>query len=119
MSSIASIPALSECLRLELQASGIGVTAICPGIINTPIVHSSRMYGPLATEENRERGAAMYVKRGYGPERVAKNILRAIQRNRAVAPVSPEAWIGYYVKRLFPGFTRWLSGVMWRRQLEA
>ena len=113
-----AVVGFSECLRLELQASGIGVTAICPGIINTPIVRTGRIYGPLATDENRERGVALYEKRGYGPERVAKNILRAIQRNRAVAPVSPEAWIGYYVKRLFPGFTRWLSGVMWRRQLQ-
>ncbi len=61
-------------------------------------------------------GAALFQRRNYGPERVARNILRAIQRNRAVAPVSPEAWIGYYVKRLFPGFTRWLSGVTYRRQ---
>ncbi len=62
-------------------------------------------------------GVALYRRRNYGPERVARSILRAIQRNRAVAPVSPEAWIGCYVKRLFPGFTRWLSGVTYRRQL--
>ena len=58
-----------------------------------------------------------YQKRGYGPERVASNVLRAIQRNRGVAPVSPEAWAGYYLKRLAPGLVSWLMGWGERRQL--
>ena len=67
------------------------------------------MYGETATEENRERGARLYERRGYGPERVAKNILKAIQRNRAVAPVSAEAWAFYYLKRALPGLVRWIA----------
>jgi NAD(P)-dependent dehydrogenase (short-subunit alcohol dehydrogenase family) len=35
----------SESLRLELAPHGIGVTAVCPGVIDTPIVGSSRTYG--------------------------------------------------------------------------
>jgi NAD(P)-dependent dehydrogenase (short-subunit alcohol dehydrogenase family) len=93
---------LSEALRAELSVHRIGVTAICPGVINTPIVHSSRMYGPLASEENRERGARVFARRNYSPERVARGILKAVQRNRGVAPVSPEARVGYWIKRLFP-----------------
>ena len=93
---------LSEALRLELAAHGIGVTAICPGIIDTPITRSSRLRGRDAAEGRREEMIEVYRKRGYGPERVADNVLRAIQRNRAVAPVSPEAWIGWYAKRLSP-----------------
>lgn len=93
---------LSEALRLELAAHGIGVTAICPGIIDTPITRSSRLRGRYAAEGRREEMIEVYRKRGYGPERVADNVLRAIQRNRAVAPVSPEAWIGWYAKRLSP-----------------
>lgn len=93
---------LSEALRLELAAHGIGVTAICPGIIDTPITRSSRLRGRYAAEGRREEMIEVYRKRGYGPERVADNVLRAIQRNRAIAPVSPEAWIGWYAKRLSP-----------------
>lgn len=105
-----AVVGLSEALRDELAQFGIGVTAICPGIINTPITQSSRMVGPLATEENRREIVQAYQRRNYGPERVAANILRAIERNRAVSPVSPEAWAIYYAKRLVPGllgrFTR-------------
>ena len=80
---------LSEALRDELAQHGIGVTTVCPGLINTPITRSSRMRGPDATEEARQRIVDIYQRRNYGPERVARNILRAVQRNRAVAPISP------------------------------
>ena len=36
---------LSEGLRMELRPHGIGVTTICPGFINTPIIATSVMRG--------------------------------------------------------------------------
>jgi NAD(P)-dependent dehydrogenase (short-subunit alcohol dehydrogenase family) len=93
---------LSESLRGELAMHGIGVTAVCPGLINTPIVSSGHVYGSSATPENRERAIQMFEKRNYGPERVARGILKAIQKNRGVAPIAVEAWVGYWLKRLFP-----------------
>jgi NAD(P)-dependent dehydrogenase (short-subunit alcohol dehydrogenase family) len=95
---------LSEALREELAGHHIGVTAVCPGVINTPITRVARMRGPDATPEVRAQMIRVYERRNYTPERVAENILRAIQRNRAVAPISPEAWALYYLKR----FTPWL-----------
>jgi NAD(P)-dependent dehydrogenase (short-subunit alcohol dehydrogenase family) len=86
----------SEALRSELRPHRIGVTALCPGIIHTPIVRTSRMRGDV-TEEDRRRMEEAYARRGYGPERVAEGVLRAIQRDRAVAPVTPEAWTFYYL----------------------
>jgi NAD(P)-dependent dehydrogenase (short-subunit alcohol dehydrogenase family) len=105
----------SESLRGDLSADGIGVTAICPGIINTPIVRSSRLYGPSATAENRQQGIEFFARRNYGPERVARNILRAIQKNRPIAPISPEAWGAYWLKRLFPRLLIGLTSLAARR----
>ena len=99
---------LSEALRDELTDHGIGVTTVCPGIINTPITQSP-LRGPLATESVRRYVVGVYQRRNYGPERVAANILKAVQRNRAVAPISVEAWSMYYVKRLVPGIAAWLN----------
>jgi NAD(P)-dependent dehydrogenase (short-subunit alcohol dehydrogenase family) len=96
----------SSSLRAELAEHNIGVTVICPGVINTPIVRTTRMFGPLATEENRQRGIDMFNRRNYPPERVAGNIMKAVQRNRLLAPVSPEAWVFYYLKRLAPWLER-------------
>jgi short-subunit dehydrogenase len=99
----------SEALRDELKPHGIGVTAICPGIINTPITGSARLRGKAAEAGARERMVAFYQRRNYGPERVAEKIVKAVARNAAVAPVSPEAWVMYCLKRLAPGFTAWLN----------
>jgi NAD(P)-dependent dehydrogenase (short-subunit alcohol dehydrogenase family) len=101
---------LSESLRIELGRRGIGVSAICPGIINTNITKTAQLRGAAAQAPGaREQMVAAYQRRNYGPERVASAILRAIQRNRAVAPVSPEAWVLYYAKRLAPGLVHWVG----------
>ena len=100
---------LSEALREELRPHGIGVTAICPGLINTPIVTSTRAYGAAADPAWRERAVTAFERRNYGPEKVAVNILKAVQRERTVAPVSPEAHAGYALKRTSPRLAGWLN----------
>ncbi len=96
---------LSEALRDELRPHRIGVTTVCPGIINTPITKTARMVGRVSGDTARAALVSVYQRRNYGPERVAAAVLKAIRRNRAVAPVSPEAWVMYYLKRVAPGLT--------------
>jgi NAD(P)-dependent dehydrogenase (short-subunit alcohol dehydrogenase family) len=107
---------LTEALREELAPHGIGVSTICPGIINTPITRSSRMNGPEAAQ--RERIAAFYKKRNYGPEKVAAVIVDAIERNRALVPVTPEAWVLYALKRAVPGLLPVLGRRMRQRAMK-
>ncbi len=106
---------LSESLRDELARHGIGVTAICPGIINTPITGSSRMRGKAAAPGAQERLVEFYKKRNYGPDKVAQAIVAAVGSNTAVAPVSPEAWFMYLMKRVSPSATAWLNQRMTER----
>jgi len=117
-----SVVGLSEALRDELHRHGIGVSCICPGIVDTPITRSAKLVGTLAGEGRREEMIRSYQRRGYGPERVAAQLVRAVERNRGLAPVTPEAWLMYYVKRLSPAFTAWLArrvGEAGRRRLDA
>jgi NAD(P)-dependent dehydrogenase (short-subunit alcohol dehydrogenase family) len=107
---------LSEALRQELAPHRIGVTCICPGIIDTPITRVAKLVGAAATEDVRKRMVESYQRRGYGPERVAKNVLRAVERNRAVAPITPEAWVMYYAKRFVPGVWERVNAALSRRQ---
>jgi NAD(P)-dependent dehydrogenase (short-subunit alcohol dehydrogenase family) len=100
---------LSEALWEELRPHGIGVTAVCPGLIDTPITRSARLVGAMDRPSIREEMVRGYQRRGYGPERVAANLLKAVQRNRLVAPISPEAWALYYLKRFAPGALRWIG----------
>ena len=100
---------LSEALREELRPHGIGVTAICPGMINTPITRNAPARGALADPASRERVVALYARRNYGPERVAGKILRAVEHDRTVAPVAVEAWIAYALKRVSPRLAGWAA----------
>jgi len=93
---------LSEALRDELWGSGVGVTAVCPGIINTPITRHARARGAADNPATRERYAELYRRRNYGPDRVARNVLKAVARERTVAPISAEAWAAYAIKRASP-----------------
>jgi hypothetical protein len=72
--------------------------------------------GAAATEEVRKRMIQTYQRRGYGPARVATNVLKAVARNRAVAPITPEAWVMYYAKRFVPGLWARVNAALSRRQ---
>jgi NAD(P)-dependent dehydrogenase (short-subunit alcohol dehydrogenase family) len=111
-----AVVGLSEALRAELAPHGIGVTAVCPGIIDTPITRNARLRGPLAeSPQARSEMVERYRRRGYGPERVARNVLRAIARGRTVAPITPESWGLYYLKRFTPGLLRAITARLGRR----
>ncbi|MDN0199376.1 SDR family oxidoreductase [Streptomyces sp. S.PNR 29] len=111
--SKAAVLMLSECLRAELAAQGIGVTAICPGLVNTDITSAAHFAGVDADEEDRrrKRTARVYGLRNYPPEKVADAILRAVVRNDAVVPVTPEARVARLLSRFAPGALRALARV--------
>ncbi|MGH8919900.1 MAG: SDR family NAD(P)-dependent oxidoreductase, partial [Actinomycetes bacterium] len=109
----AAVLALSQCLRGELARSGVGVVAVCPGFVHTNIVSTARFVGLDPAEERtaRQRVTALYFRRSFTPERVAREILRAIERNAAIAPITPEAKVGLLASRLTPGLLRSLARV--------
>lgn len=101
--SKSAVLGFTEILRQDMEQHNIGVTAICPGVINTPIVANTQV-------ETREgdakqfinRAVKIYEKRNYPPSKVAAAIVKAVENNSGVQPVSPEAWFMYYSKRLMP-----------------
>ncbi|MFF3271932.1 SDR family oxidoreductase [Streptomyces chrestomyceticus] len=109
--SKAAVLMLSESLRAELAGQGIGVTAICPGIVNTNITTTARFTGVSAEEEKRRQAkvARAYGLRNYPPEKVADAILRAVVRNQAVVPVTPEARGAHLMSRFTPRALRALA----------
>ena len=109
--SKAAVLMLSECLRAELGQLGIGVTAICPGFVNTNITRTTHFVGQSSAEESRSRDRAtrLYGLRNFPPERVAAEILAAVTHNRAVVPVTGEAKLSYALARVAPGLLRALA----------
>ncbi|MFJ4423278.1 SDR family oxidoreductase [Streptomyces bobili] len=111
--SKAAVLMLSECLRAELAGRDIGVTAVCPGLVNTNITSTAAFVGVDAEEEKRrqKRSARMYGLRNYPPEKVASAIMRAVVRNEAVVPITPEAKASHALSRFAPGVLRRLARV--------
>jgi len=109
--SKAAVLMLSECLRAELAGEDIGVTAICPGLVNTNITATARFTGVDEAEERRrqQRSARLYGLRNYPPEKVADAVLDAVTRDRAVVPVTPEARGAHLLSRFMPGALRRLA----------
>lgn len=107
----AAVLMLSESLGAELRPRGIGVSAICPGIINTPIVRATRYVGVSDSEQERRRSkmSKNYARRNFGPEKVAAAIVKAVRHNTAVVPVAPEAVAARLVSRVSPATMRRLA----------
>jgi NAD(P)-dependent dehydrogenase (short-subunit alcohol dehydrogenase family) len=51
----AAVLAFSQCLRADWAGTGVGVTVACPGVINTPILESTRF---VNADEDEAAGAA-------------------------------------------------------------
>ncbi len=94
---------LSETLRAEAAPHGIGVSVICPGVIATDIVQRSRIRSSTTGSSPERLGELMdrIIKlRRYSPDRVAEAAVRAVERNRGVVRVTPEAYMMDWAHRL-------------------
>jgi NAD(P)-dependent dehydrogenase (short-subunit alcohol dehydrogenase family) len=104
--SKAAVYMFSDCLRAELASAGIGLTTICPGVVNTNIVSATGFHPPTgrqaAVAGRRAQLERMFDWRDYRPERVAAAILSSVRSNSAVRPVTPEAHLLYGASRLLP-----------------
>jgi NAD(P)-dependent dehydrogenase (short-subunit alcohol dehydrogenase family)/pimeloyl-ACP methyl ester carboxylesterase len=111
--SKAAVLMLSECLRAEFAGAGIGVSAVCPGFVNTGITGRARFVGVPEEEQERLRRRAtwLYGMRDYPPEKVAAAVVRAVIRNTAVVPVTPEARGMRLLGRVSPGARRRLGRI--------
>jgi short-subunit dehydrogenase len=111
-----AVVGLSEALREEVREHGISVTTICPGVINTSIMGSSRLRG--MHERSRERLIELFQERGHGPEKVADAIIAGVIHRRGLVPVTPEAWVLYMLKRALPNTTPHLIQRLFVRQMS-
>jgi 2-hydroxycyclohexanecarboxyl-CoA dehydrogenase len=95
----AAVLALSQSLRADWRPKGVGVTAICPGVVNTAIVDNTRFLGDQADYQPR---ITKVFRRSHKPEAVARAVVRSIVDDRIMVAVGWEAKLSWIAHRLMP-----------------
>ena len=86
-----AIVGMSRDLRAELAGSGIGVTVLCPGGVETRIWQAGRNRpAERGGPETRERPSRLEGERVIGPLEVGRRVLHAIRENALYAITHPE-----------------------------
>jgi len=99
-----AVVGLSLSLRLEAAANGVRVTAVCPGVVDTPILDKG---GPDDLPKPALSGHAReffrhYQPRFYSPDRLAQDVVRGIDRNAALVVAPASARVAWYLWRYAP-----------------
>jgi len=93
---------LSEVLRYDLMQHRIGVTVVCPGAVDTPLQQTVQMLGVDPQGEAVRKLKEKFSRRAIPPERVARQILEAVEKERFLVITSLDVRLGYYLKWCFP-----------------
>lgn len=109
----AAVLMLTECMRAELEGQGIGVTAICPGFINSNIASATEHVGVDETEQHRRRQHAVksYGRRNFSTERTARQIVAATLNNEPLRTITLEAKALLLMRRFAPALARKIAKV--------
>ncbi|MGJ9411657.1 SDR family oxidoreductase [Aeromicrobium sp. CF4.19] len=100
------IRGVSEVLRFDLEAHGIGVTLVCPGAVRTPLVGTVDIVGVDRENPRVQRLVARFEKHAVSPEHVAEQMLRAVRKGRYLVLTSPDIRLGHLAQRFVPfGYT--------------
>ncbi|WP_421121247.1 SDR family NAD(P)-dependent oxidoreductase [Aquihabitans daechungensis] len=79
----AAVLALSASLRADWRPRGVSVTALCPGIVDTPLAGRVRFVGKVAGRQDAADAERLFA-RGTPPEDAAAAALRGIDRDLPV-----------------------------------
>ncbi|OFW55494.1 MAG: hypothetical protein A2W01_05250 [Candidatus Solincola sediminis] len=96
----------STALWAETRRHGIGVSVVCPGAISTNITEGMRMHVNEKQGRSTAKFERMLQEKGIDPEEAGRLILEAVARRKFLILLGKEAYIMYYLTRLFPGLMR-------------
>jgi len=93
---------ISEVLRFDLEAHGIGVSLVCPGAVNTGLVKTVELVGMDQTAPGLQRMRAGFRRRAVTSEVAAAAILRGIDRKQYLVFTSNDVRLGHFVQTKLP-----------------
>jgi short-subunit dehydrogenase len=113
-----AVVGLSLALRSEAAAKGVGVTAVCPSAVDTPILDKGAV-GRFHGRDFFLKGQG--VRRPHDPAVLAEEVLAAIRADEALVVTPRTARVTWLVGRLAPRTTQRMSirFVAKQRRLQA
>ena len=97
---------ISEVLRFDLRRHGIGVSLVCPGGVDTPLVGTVQIAGVDRDSPSIQKMVKRFQRHAQPPEHVADCIVRGVERNRYMVFTSNDIRVGYWFQRKFsPPYT--------------
>lgn len=87
---------MSEVLRYDLRKHRIGVSVVCPGLVNTGLVQTVRIHGKSDAVSKLKAFAPRYA---IKPEKVGDLIIKAIRKRKFLVITSFDIKLFYFVKR--------------------
>jgi short-subunit dehydrogenase len=92
----------SDVLSMELKLAGtsVGVTTVCPGVINTDIANSRANVSAVVSDAQLTKLQSYYRKNGASADLVADAIVDAVANGTPIVLVGPFARLMYNAKRL-------------------
>ncbi|SDU47407.1 SDR family oxidoreductase [Gordonia westfalica] len=95
------IRGVSEVLRFDLRRHGIGVSLVCPGGVDTPLVDTVEIVGVDRDDPRVKAAINNFHKVAVSPETAAAAILKGIRKNRFMVYTSFDIRFGYWWARKF------------------
>ncbi|ORI24939.1 SDR family oxidoreductase [Rhodococcus sp. 1168] len=108
-----AVVGLSLALRTEAAAKGVGVTVICPGAVDTPILDKGSI-DDFVGRDYYLRGQR--IKTPHSPEKLADEVLAAVAGNKAILVTPRSARLAWRFNRLAPGLMQRSSILFVARQ---
>lgn len=101
-----AVVGLSRSLRLEGRAYGVHVSALCPGVIRTPLLDNGGRYGRTKVDVPPDQQKVLWQKlRPMDADVFAARVLRDVARNVPVI-IHPRSWrVLFWFDKLFPGIS--------------
>ncbi|NMN94142.1 SDR family NAD(P)-dependent oxidoreductase [Antrihabitans stalactiti] len=98
-----AVVGLSLALRSEAAAYGVGVTAICPAAVNTPILDKGE-FGTVRGRDYFLKGQG--IRKPVDPDLLAQRVLAAVAAGQALVVEPVQARMAWRLQRFLPAVTQ-------------
>lgn len=89
---------ISEVLRFDLRRHDIGVSLVCPGRVDTPLVPTVEIAGIDPADPRVARLTSQFRRRTITPERAAGAIIAGVKKNRYMVYTSRDIQVAHFVQ---------------------